>query len=208
MAGLEERYGDMADEQIVELSAEGEKMAAEYILSKYKNLVLSKAKPYFLAGADREDLVQEGMIGLFKAIRDFDPTKQASFRGFAEMCIKRQMITAIKTASRQKHIPLNNYVSLSNPVYDGEEDRTLVDVIAERENMDPEEMMLRREKVEAMENEISEKLSSLEKSVLSLYMGGMNYQEIAVELDRPPKSIDNALQRIKKKLSANKSTNE
>ncbi len=115
MAEGEFRYEELADEQVVELSAEGDKMATEYILAKYKNLVRSRAKLYFLAGADREDLVQEGMIGLFKAIRDFDATKQASFRGFAEMCIKRQIITAVKTAARQKHMPLNSYVSLSKP---------------------------------------------------------------------------------------------
>lgn len=194
-------YDELADEQVAELSAEGDKNAAEYLLGKYKNLVRSRAKQYFIAGADRDDIVQEGMIGLFKAIRDFDPTKQASFRGFAEICIRRQIITAVKTAARQKHIPLNSYVSLSMPVYEDESERTLVDMLAERESVDPEEMFLRREKTEAMEAEISQKLSALEQTVLSLYLGGMNYQEIAVELGRTPKSIDNALQRIKRKLS-------
>ena len=201
MAEGEFRYEELADEQVVELSAEGDKMATEYILAKYKNLVRYRAKLYFLAGADREALVQEGMIGLFKAIRDFDATKQASFRGFAEMCIKRQIITAVKTAARQKHMPLNSYVSLSKPVYEDESERTLVDMLVEREAVDPEEMFLRREKAEAFEAEIARKLSSLEQSALSLYLGGMNYQEIAVELDRSPKSIDNALQRIKRKLT-------
>lgn len=196
-------YEDMADEQIVELSAEGDKTATEYLLAKYKNLVRSRAKLYFMAGADRDDLVQEGMIGLFKAIRDFDGTKQASFCGFAEMCIKRQIITAVKTAARQKHMPLNSYVSLSTPVFEDESERTLVDMLAERESVDPEEVFLRREKTEAMEAEIIQKLSSMEKTVLSLYMNGMNYQEIAVELSRTPKSIDNALQRIKRKLNKN-----
>lgn len=196
-------YEDMADEQIVELSAEGDKTATEYLLSKYKNLVRSRAKLYFMAGADRDDLVQEGMIGLFKAIRDFDGTKQASFCGFAEMCIKRQIITAVKTAARQKHMPLNSYVSLSTPVFEDESERTLVDMLAERESVDPEEVFLRREKTEALEAEIVQKLSSMEKTVLSLYMNGMNYQEIAVELSRTPKSIDNALQRIKRKLNKN-----
>ncbi|MBE5039730.1 RNA polymerase sporulation sigma factor SigH [Ructibacterium gallinarum] len=196
------QYELLADEQVVELSAQGDKAATEYILSKYKNLVRARAKIYFLAGADREDLVQEGMIGLFKAVRDFDPTKQASFRGFAEMCIKRQLITAVKTAARQKHMPLNSYVSLSSPVYEDESERTLVDMLAEREAVDPEEMFLRREKAEALEAEIAQKLSALEQTVLSLHLGGMNYQEIAVELGRSPKSIDNALQRIKRKLSA------
>ena len=204
MTDLHSRYANLPDEQIVELSSEGEKMATEYILAKYKNLVRAKAKAYFLAGADKEDLVQEGMIGLFKAIRDFDPTKQASFRGFAEMCIKRQLITAVKTAARQKHIPLNSYISLSKPVYEDEAERTLVEVLAQREAVDPEEMFIRREKAEALETEISQKLSNLEQTVFSLYLGGMNYQEIAVELDRPPKSIDNALQRIKRKLDMGK----
>lgn len=194
-------YEDLADEQVAELSAEGDKDAAEYLLAKYKNLVRARAKQYFMAGADRDDIMQEGMIGLFKAIRDFDPTKQASFRGFAEICIRRQIITAVKTASRRKHTPLNSYISLSMPVYEDESERTLVDMLAERESVDPEEMFLRREKAEAMEAEINQKLSGLEQTVLSLYLGGMNYQEIAVELGRMPKSIDNALQRIKRKLS-------
>ena len=194
-------YEDLADEQVAELSAEGDKDAAEYLLAKYKNLVRARAKQYFMAGADRDDIMQEGMIGLFKAIRDFDPTKQASFRGFAEICIRRQIITAVKTASRRKHTPLNSYISLSMPVYEDESERTLVDMLAERESVDPEEMFLRREKAEAMEAEINQKLSGLEQTVLSLYFGGMNYQEIAVELGRTPKSIDNALQRIKRKLS-------
>ena len=194
-------YEDLADEQVAELSAEGDKDAAEYLLAKYKNLVRARAKQYFMAGADRDDIMQEGMIGLFKAIRDFDPTKQASFRGFAEICIRRQIITAVKTASRRKHTPLNSYISLSMPVYEDESERTLVDMLAERESVDPEEMFLRREKAEAMEAEINQKLSGLEQTVLSLYLGGMNYQEIAIKLGRTPKSIDNALQRIKRKLS-------
>ena len=140
------------------------------------------------------------MIGLFKAIRDFDITKQPTFRGFAEMCVKRQIITAIKAASRQKHIPLNSYVSLSEPLYDDNEDKTLVDMLAARKTIDPEEMFLRREKNEMLNAEIESKLSDLEKTVLSLYLGGMNYHEIAAELSRSPKSIDNALQRIKNKL--------
>lgn len=194
-------YESMSDERIAELSAEGDKNAAGYLLARYKNLVRSRANQYFIAGADKDDIIQEGMIGLFKAIRDFDPTKQASFRGFAEICVKRQIITAVKTAARQKHMPLNSYISLSAPAYDDESERTLVDLIAERENADPEAVLLRREKTEAMEAEISKKLSGLEQTVLSLYLSGMNYREIAVELGRTPKSVDNALQRIKRKLS-------
>lgn len=198
-------YDKMSDEEVVELSASGDRRATEYILSKYKNLVKSRAKAYFIVGADHDDIVQEGMIGLFKAIRDFDITKQPTFRGFAEICVKRQIITAIKAAGRQKHMPLNSYVSLSDPVYEDNEDRTLVDMIAERQPNDPEEMFLRRERAEMINAEIEDKLSDLEKTVLSLYLGGMNYQEIAAELKRTPKSIDNALQRIKRKLYKNKS---
>lgn len=197
-------YENLSDEELVELSASGDRRATEFILSKYKNLVRNRAKAYFLAGADRDDIVQEGMIGLFKAVRDFDVTKQASFRGFAEMCIKRQMITAVKAATRQKHAPLNSYVSLSEPIYEDNTERTLVDMLAERKVVDPEEVFLRREKAETLSAEIEDKLSNLEKTVLSLYIDGMNYQEIAVELDRTPKSIDNALQRIKRKLDMGK----
>ncbi|MBR5152691.1 MAG: RNA polymerase sporulation sigma factor SigH [Clostridia bacterium] len=194
-------YDMLPDEQVVELSAEGDKLATEYILSKYKNLVRARAKDYFLVGADRDDLMQEGMIGLFKAIRDFDITKQASFRGFADVCVKRQILTAVKTATRQKHLPLNSYVSLNKPVYEDDTERTLADILVEQESTDPEEMMLRRERAEAMETEMAEKLSALERTVLSLYLTGMDYREIAKTMNRPPKSIDNALQRIKRKLS-------
>ncbi len=194
-------YEKLSDEELVELSAGGDRRATEHILAKYKDLVKSRAKAYFLAGADRDDVVQEGMIGLFKAVRDFDVTKQASFKSFAEMCIKRQMISAVKASNRRKHMPLNSYVSLSEPMYDDNPDRTLVDMMAERDNINPEEMFLRREKAEMINAEIADKLSSLEKSVLALYAGGMDYREIAKELGRTPKSIDNALQRIKNKLN-------
>lgn len=193
-------YKKLSDEELVELSASGDRRATEVILTRYKNLVLSRAKAYFLAGADHDDVVQEGMIGLFKAVRDFDVTKQASFCGFAEMCIKRQMITAVKASTRQKHMPLNSYVSLSEPLYDDDSERALMDMLAGRESVDPEAMFLRREKAEMISADIQKKLSNLEKTVLSLYIAGMNYQEIAVELKRQPKSIDNALQRIKRKL--------
>ena len=203
MSENEFNYEKMSDEEVVELSASGDRRATEYILSKYKNLVKSRAKAYFIAGADHDDIVQEGMIGLFKAVRDFDITKQPTFRGFAEICVKRQIITAIKAAGRQKHMPLNSYVSLSDPVYEDNADRTLVDMIAERQSADPEEIFLRRERAEMINAEIEDKLSDLEKTVLSLYLGGMNYQEIASELKRTPKSIDNALQRVKHKLYKN-----
>ena len=160
----------------------------------------SKARSYFLIGADHEDIVQEGMIGLFKAIRDFRPDKLTSFRAFAELCVTRQIITAIKTATRQKHIPLNSYVSLNRPIYDEESDRTLMDVLSEVQMAGPEELLISQEDYSSVENRISEVLSDLEMEVLNSYLEGKSYQEIAQDLGRHVKSIDNALQRVKRKL--------
>ena len=196
MQGEFSRYTDLTDEKIVELSHEGDATAEEYLLDKYKNFVRSKARSYFLVGADHEDIVQEGMIGLYKAIRDYRPDKLSSFRAFAELCITRQIITAIKTATRQKHIPLNNYVSLNKPLYDEESDRTLLDVIIEGRTSDPEDM----ENVGIIRTKINEVLSGLEQEVLNAYLDGKSYQEIAESLGRHVKSIDNALQRVKRKL--------
>lgn len=148
----------------------------------------------------REDIVQEGMIGLFKAIRDYKEDKLSSFKAFAELCITRQIITAIKTATRQKHIPLNSYVSLDKPIYDEESDRTLLDVISEAKVTDPEETIISQEEYTDIESKISELLSDLERKVLSLYLDGRSYQEISEQLNRHVKSIDNALQRVKRKL--------
>ena len=195
-----DQYLLMPDEDIVELSHHGDSDAEEYLLNKYKNFVRSKARSYFLIGADHEDIVQEGMIGLYKAIRDYKPEKLSSFRAFAELCITRQIITAIKTATRQKHIPLNSYVSLNKPLYDEESDRTLLDVIMEGRIDDPEEMIINRENLGNIHNRINEVLSSLEQEVLSQYLDGKSYQEIAESLGRHVKSIDNALQRVKRKL--------
>jgi RNA polymerase sporulation-specific sigma factor len=153
-----------------------------------------------LIGADREDIIQEGMIGLYKAVRDYNKDKLTSFKAFAELCITRQIITAIKTATRQKHIPLNSYVSLNKPIYDEESDRTLLDVISGAKITDPEELIISREELASMESKIGEILSDLELEVLMLYLEGRSYQEIAVDLDRHVKSIDNALQRVKRKL--------
>ena len=194
------RYAEFTDEQIVEMSHNGDSAAEEYLLDKYKNFVRSKARSYFLVGADHEDIVQEGMIGLYKAIRDYRPDKLSSFRAFAELCITRQIITAIKTATRQKHIPLNNYVSLNKPLYDEESDRTLLDVIIEGRTSDPEEMIINMENVGNIRAKISEVLSGLEQEVLNAYLDGRSYQEIAESLGRHVKSIDNALQRVKRKL--------
>ena len=192
-------YENMTDEEIVAL-AEKDRSAEEFLLNKYKNLVKSRAKMYFLAGGDNDDLMQEGMIGLFKAIHDYNSDKQASFYGFAELCVKRQIFTAIKTAARQKHQPLNTYISLNKPVYEDVSERTLVETLAERESVDPEKLYIMHEKLKDIEKEIDEKLSDLEKRVLILHLQGMSYQEISEIINKPTKSIDNALQRIKKKL--------
>jgi len=193
-------FDDKLDEEVVLEAKFGNTQAQEYLINKYENFVKAKAKSYFLIGADKEDIYQEGMIGLYKAIRDFKPDKLASFKAFAELCVTRQIITAIKTATRQKHIPLNTYISLNKPVYDEESDRTLMDVISGIKVTDPEELVVSREELLDIENEISQVLSELEMEVLMSYIEGKSYQEIACDLDRHAKSIDNALQRVKRKL--------
>ncbi|HOA14840.1 MAG TPA: RNA polymerase sporulation sigma factor SigH [Bacillota bacterium] len=193
-------FNMLTDETIVEYARDGNTEAAEYLIHKYKNFVRSKARSYFLVGADREDIIQEGMIGLYKAIRDFRRDKQVYFRSFAELCVTRQIITAIKTATRQKHIPLNSYVSLNKPIYDEESDRTLMDVLSGNHVADPEEMFISHEEMQDMESEMTGALSDLEMKVLVSYLDGRSYQEIADDLDRHIKSIDNALQRIKRKV--------
>jgi len=189
-----------SDEINVEAVHDGNSDVLEYLINKYRNFVRAKARSYFLIGADREDIVQEGMIGLYKAIRDFRGDKLASFKAFAELCITRQIITAIKTATRQKHIPLNSYVSLDKPIFDEESDRTLLDVICGTKVTDPEELMINQEEFCGLEDKMGEILSELERRVLMHYLDGRSYQEIAVDLDRHVKSIDNALQRVKRKL--------
>lgn len=197
---VKDPYEGMTDEDIALLARDGDEAALELLMMKYKNFVRSKARSYFLIGADHEDIVQEGMIGLFKAIRDFKPDKLTSFRAFAELCVTRQIITAIKTATRQKHIPLNSYVSLNRPIYDEESDRTLMDVLSEVQMAGPEELLISQEDYSSVENRISEVLSDLEMEVLNSYLEGKSYQEIAQDLGRHVKSIDNALQRVKRKL--------
>lgn len=186
--------------EIVKRAANGDRIALEYIMAKYKNFVRIKAKSYFLIGADKEDILQEGMIGLYKAIRDFDENKAHSFKAFAEVCITRQIITAIKTATRQKHIPLNTYVSLSKPIYDEESERTLLDIITASMVTNPEELIISKEELKNIEDKINNLLSDLEQEVLGLYLNGKSYQEIADIIGKEPKSIDNALQRVKRKL--------
>lgn len=194
-----ERFLPMTDEEVVVLAQQGDGQALAYLLNKYKNFVRSKARSYFLIGADHEDIVQEGMIGLYKAIRDFQPDRLASFRSFAELCVKRQIITAIKAATRQKHVPLNSYVSLNKPLYDEESDRTLLDVIEGRVT-NPEDLYISQEDLARIQSQITEILSDLERQVLDAFMDGKSYQEIAELLGRHVKSIDNALQRVKRKL--------
>ena len=164
-------FNDMTDEEVVCEAINGDHEALEYLINKYKNFVKSKARSYFLIGADREDIIQEGMIGLYKAIRDFNPDKLSSFRAFAELCITRQIITAIKTATRQKHIPLNSYVSLNKPLYDEDSDRTLLDIISGVKISDPEELIISREEFEDIEGKMGEILSKLEWQVLMSYLG-------------------------------------
>lgn len=188
------------DDQLIELVHAGQSLALDYLIHKYRNFVRAKARTYFLIGADREDIVQEGMIGLYKAIRDYKGEKLSSFKAFAELCITRQIITAVKTATRQKHIPLNSYISLDKPIYDEESDRTLLDVIAGSKVGDPQELLVNQEKYGDMEHKMAELLSGLERQVLALYLDGRSYQEISLELNRHVKSIDNALQRVKRKL--------
>ncbi len=189
------------DEALVARARGGDDRALGDLLTKYRGFARSKARSYFLVGADREDIVQEGMIGLYKAIRDFNPELQTTFRAFAELCITRQIITAIKTATRQKHGPLNNYVSFHRPVLaDDEGERCLGDLLPTIAVSDPADLVISAERIRALQEHFDTVLSDLEAEVLRLYVDGKSYQEIAEVLQRHVKSIDNALQRIKRKL--------
>lgn len=195
-----EKYFFMSDEEVVDLARGTDHLALDYIMAKYKNFVRAKARSYFLIGADREDIIQEGTIGLYKAIRDYNQDKQSPFKAFAELCITRQIINAIKTATRQKHIPLNSYVSLNKPIYDDESERTLIDIISGGKGANPEELYIGQEDYSSIECKIGEMLSGFEREVLMSYLRGKTYQEIAFDLGRHVKSVDNALQRAKRKL--------
>ena len=196
-----EAFDRLSDEEvIVRINDDSNDVALDYLINKYRNFVRAKARSYFLIGADREDIIQEGMIGLYKAIRDFRNDKLSSFRAFAELCVTRQIITAIKTATRQKHIPLNSYISLNKPIYDEDSDRTLLDVLSGAKVTDPEELVISREEFIDIEARMEDILSDLEWRVLMYYLDGKSYQEIAIDLNRHVKSIDNALQRVKRKL--------
>lgn len=193
-------YIGQTDEALIAASRAGDVAAEEFLYEKYKNFIRGRARSYFLVGADREDIIQEGMIGLYKAIRDFNPEKPGSFRNFAELCVTRQMITAIKAATRQKHIPLNSYVSLNKPIYAEGPERTLVDILSAARVNDPEESFISQETYTHLEGRLKQALSPLERETLSLYLDGRSYVEIAELLGRQPKTIDNALQRVKHKL--------
>lgn len=193
-------FHSMSDEAAVDLAKNGNRAAMDYIVDKYKNFVKIKTKAYFLIGADRDDIVQEGMIGLFKAVRDFKEDRLSSFRAFAELCITRQIITAIKTATRQKHQPLNTYISFSKPMYEDDSERTLAETLTSNKITDPEELFINREQIVNIEMKMENILSGFELKVLLLYLEGKSYQDIAIILEKHHKSIDNALQRVKKKL--------
>ncbi|MFO7814238.1 MAG: RNA polymerase sporulation sigma factor SigH [Halanaerobiales bacterium] len=193
-------YSQLSDDDLIKIIHEGDSRAEEVLIKRYKNFVLAKSRSYFLVGAGREDIVQEGMIGLYKAVRDYKIDRLASFRAFAELCITRQIITAIKAATRQKHQPLNSYVSLNKPIYDEESDRTLLDILKGTKLNNPEELFVSKETYDLIENQISEMLSTLEFNVLQEYLNGKSYQDIAETLDKHVKSVDNALQRVKRKL--------
>ncbi len=195
-----EDYNQLSDDELIKYIHLGDSEAEEKLIKRYKNFVLAKSRSYFLVGADREDIVQEGMIGLYKAIRDYKIERLASFRAFAELCITRQIITAIKAATRQKHQPLNSYISLNKPIYDEESDRTLLDVLKGGRLYNPESLFISRETYELIEDKINEMLSQLEFDVLQEYLKGKSYQDIADALDKHVKSVDNALQRVKRKL--------
>ncbi len=196
-------YDTMTDEQLIQKLRAGESTVTDYIMNKYKYLVRRKAKAMYLLGGESDDLIQEGMIGLFKAIRDYDKNQEASFSSFADMCTTRQMYSAIKASQRQKHIPLNSYVSLYEQNEDQDEEKRppLIDTIKTEKDYNPEELFLDKEYLLGIGKEVKNRLSKLEHKVLYLYLKGMDYLTIAQILDKTPKSIDNALQRIKQKMS-------
>ena len=197
----ENEIHELEDLELVERVRAGDERCLEALLSRYRNFARSKARSYFLAGSDKEDVVQEGMIGLFKAIRDFDLEQETPFRAFAELCISRQILTAIKTANRQKHQPLNSSISLDAPAYgDDSSDRSVGDHLVASTSSDPVELVISAQEIEAIRDSMTENLTELEGDVLRLYMDGKSYEEIAGALGNHVKSIDNALQRIKRKL--------
>lgn len=191
-----ERY---SDEQLVQKLRSGDEKIMDYILDKYKPLVRKKANAMYLIGGDTDDLIQEGMIGLFKAIRDYKEEKESTFFHFAELCISRQIYSAVEASNRKKHAPLNSYISFYSE--SGEEGKSLADTLTASEMDDPEQLMINQENLANFLEKVKQKLSKLECEVLDYYLAGLNYQQIAVEMEKSPKSIDNALQRIRNKIS-------
>lgn len=189
------------DEEVIRIIRDGGSYAFDYLIEKYEPLVKSKARTYFLIGSDRDDVIQEGYIGLYKAICDYDETKVASFRSFAELCITRQIITSIKTATRMKHLPLNNYVSIYKPVHEEQSDRMLLDIIDDGTSIEPDQSLIKQESSQQIFMQIAQSLTRLEHAVFHFYLQGYSYEEMAAELKRPEKSIDNALQRVKRKIN-------
>lgn len=194
-----ENYSKLSDEEVIKLIKSGDKNALDYIMHKYKEVVNIKVSKYFIIGAEKEDIVQEGLIGLYKAIKNFDPEKENSFKTFANLCIERQLITAIKTSNRQKHMPLNSYLSLNMSAYEDEETETVIDVFDSSLTEDPLETLTKKEYYIAIENAIDKSLSDFEKKVLNRFAKGESYVQIANKLNTPVKSVDNAIQRIRKK---------
>lgn len=199
-----EKYGNLTDEQIISQIKEGDEQALSFLLEKYKDLVNSKVGKYFIIGAEKDDIVQEGMIGLYKAIRDFDKYKQNTFKTFANICVERQLITAIKSSNRQKHMPLNSYLSLNMSAYENDDDcAELMETFKSNTIEDPLETIMKREYFDEIQNTMHKSLSKFEESVLERYMQGESYEVIAKKLDTPIKSVDNAIQRIRKKAIKN-----
>ncbi len=199
-----EKYANLTDEQIISQIKEGDEQALSFLLDKYKELVNSKVGKYFIIGAEREDIIQEGMIGLYKAIKGFDHCKQNTFKTFANLCIERQLITAIKSSNRQKHMPLNSYLSLNTSAYDNDEDGTeLLETFEVDTIEDPLETIMKQESFDEIQNAVHKSLSKFEGQVLERYMQGESYEVIAKRLDTPVKSVDNAIQRIRKKAIKN-----
>ena len=194
-----DNYKNMSDEDLITVIKSGDKFALEFLIEKYKELVNMKVSKFFMIGAEKEDIVQEGLIGLFKAVKNYNPEMQNSFKTFANLCIERQLITAIKSSNRQKHMPLNSYLSLNTTAYEDDEDSNLLDIFDSHQIEDPLDTITKKEYYKTVEVAIDKSLSDFEKKVLNRYMQGESYIQIAEKLDAPVKSIDNAIQRIRKK---------
>lgn len=196
---FESEYADIPDEKLVEMIRTGDKKALDYLLNKYRDVVSMKTNRFFMIGAEKDDMIQEGFWGLYKAIQSFDPSKQNSFKTFANLCIERQLITVIKTSNRQKNLPLNSSFSLNISAYDENDDISILDILDTKTVEDPLETIIKREYYESVENKIDKNLSKFEKKVLNQYIQGQTYVDIANYLEAPVKSVDNAIQRIRKK---------